>query len=105
MMFCRLFASWHIQHSFIQSFASLFLNAVFFWPIDANGASFLYLFPESEYAEYNQDVKETVEAFREEWRESLARGKLSENFVEDRYRLLAGCTRNCTRPTEASVPW
>ena len=78
-----------VQTRCMRSFASMYLNAVFFWPIDADGASFLDLFPEeAKLAGRYPDVREAVEAFRGKWRDPLSRNKPSEIPVEERYRLL-----------------
>ena len=77
-----------VQTRCMRSFASLYLNATFFWPIDADGKSLLDLFLESKFAGLYVDAKEEAERFRERWKASIARNKPAEISVDERYRLL-----------------
>ena len=78
-----------MQTQCMRSSASMFLNAVFFWPIDADGVSFIDLFLKSQYASLYPDVTTAIERFREKWKDSLDRKRPSEILPEDRYRLIA----------------
>ena len=77
-----------VQTRCMRSFASLYLNATFFWPIDADGKSLLDLFLASKCAGLYADARDEVERFRERWKASIARNKPAEISVDERYRLL-----------------
>lgn len=76
------------QMKCMRSFASMYLNAVFFWPFDADGSSFLGPFLDSEYAKLYPDLAAEVREFDGKWREKLAEGRQSEISAEERYNLL-----------------
>lgn len=78
-----------VQTQCMRSSASMFLNAVFFWPIDADGVSFLDQFLKSRYADLYPDVTSAIESFKKKWKDSLDRKRPSEILAEDRYRLIA----------------
>ena len=72
----------------MRTFAGVYLNAVFFWPLDADGSSFLGPFLDSEYAKSNPDLGARVRAFCGKWKEKLDKGLQSAIPADERYDLL-----------------
>ena len=77
-----------LQTRCMRSFASMYLNAVFFWPLDADGKSFVEPILESGLLSGSAGLKNRFEAFAERWKTSLDAGKQSEIPAKERYDLL-----------------
>ena len=83
-----------LQTRCMRSFASMYLNAAFFWPLDADGKSILDLMLSKDGLRGGEmdgldDVTEKmVLHFRERWKDALNSGRQSEIPVVERYKLL-----------------
>ena len=77
-----------LQTRCMRSFASMYLNAAFFWPLDADGKSFVEPILESGILSVSSELKNRFKAFAERWRTSLVAGKQSDIPAEERYDLL-----------------
>ena len=77
-----------LQTRCMRSFASMYLNAVFFWPLDADGKSFVEPILKSGILSVSSELKNRFEVFASKWRTALAAGKQSEISADERYGLL-----------------
>lgn len=83
-----------LQTRCMRSFASMYLNAVFFWPLDADGKSFLDLtssadgLDRGETYKIDDETAKMVLRFREKWKDVLKDGHQSEIPADERYKLL-----------------
>ena len=77
-----------LQTRCMRSFASMYLNAAFFWPIDADGMSFLDPIVESGRVAFDEATRSAICRFSEKWGDALESGRVSYIPAGERYELL-----------------
>ncbi len=84
-----------LQTRCMRSFASMYLNAVTFWPMDADGKSFLEVIVRSEHKASYGKIEDVICRFTEKWKDVLDCCLPAKIPAGERYELLKIVLSSC----------